>query len=78
MSGARQSLSELGAELRAKWGPLLASPEGGKLIERLEELFFEGDLLGATPEETAFNLGAREVVRRLRDARALQRKLNGG
>jgi hypothetical protein len=49
---------------------VLATPAGGALLKYLEEVFVMGDLLGDDAEETAFNLGSREVVmelRRLRD-----------
>jgi hypothetical protein len=61
-------------EKQAALGAALVSPPGRKLLTALEAEFFEGDLLGETPEETAFCLGAREVVMALRRlARAAQR-----
>jgi hypothetical protein len=61
-------------EAHAGLGRLLASPDGGELVSYLEARFFNGDLMGDTPEETAFNLGAREVVRVMRDIRDLMRR----
>ena len=59
---------------QATLGSVLASAPGLKLLETLEADFVEGDLFGESPEETAFNLGAREVVLYLRRlARAAQR-----
>lgn len=45
---------------------VLVTPAGEALLKHLEESFVFGDLLGDTPEETDFNLGAREVVMELR------------
>ena len=59
---------------QAALGSVLMSSPGRKLLEVLEAEFVEGDLFGETPEETAFNLGSREVVLTLRRlARAAQR-----
>ena len=59
---------------QAALGTVLVSSPGRKLLEALEADFIEGDLFGTTPEETAFNLGCREVVLYLRRlARAAQR-----
>ncbi len=59
---------------QAALGAVLASQAGAKLLETLEADFIDGDLFGETPEETAFNLGAREVVLYMRRlARAAQR-----
>lgn len=69
----RKQMDELQAEL-AKHGRVFASDAGKELLAYLEAKFFEGDLLGDTPEETAFNLGAREVVRRMRNLAALVTK----
>ena len=66
----QQRMDELAAELGEKHGRVLASPAGKELLAYLERKFFDGDLLGSTPEETAFNLGAREVVRRMRTVAA--------
>jgi hypothetical protein len=64
--------------VRAKWelyldksnlemkrvGKMLQLNEDGKLLLNiLTELFYDGDLLGDTPERTHFNLGRREAVR---------------
>lgn len=63
-------------QLRAKLGQkaaavsrLLATEDGRLLLEALEAQFFNGRLLGSTPEQTAFNVGAREVVVYLRQLR---------
>lgn len=45
---------------------VFATPEGETVLADLEAAFVYGDLLGDTPEKTAFNLGAREVVLYLR------------
>lgn len=45
---------------------MFATPEGEAVLADLEAAFVYGDLLGDTPEKTAFNLGAREVVLYLR------------
>lgn len=45
---------------------VLTSPDGAVLMKALEDEFFNGPLLGETPERTAFNVGAREVVTYLR------------
>jgi hypothetical protein len=70
----RKQLEEAQEQLFKRYGPLLATPEGGLLLEDLEKRFDGDDLLGDTPEETAFNLGARSVVRRMRYVRALVTK----
>lgn len=67
-------IDDLRAELGLKYGRLFTTPEGKELLAYLSRQFFEGELLGATPEETAFNLGAREVVRAMRDLAALLAK----
>jgi hypothetical protein len=67
----QKQLEELQAKLLERFGPLLATPEGEQLVAFLSREFFDGELLGDTPEETAFNLGAREVVRRMRRVRDL-------
>jgi hypothetical protein len=70
----RKQLEELQEQLVQKYSGLLATPEGQKLLEDLEKRFDGDDLLGDTPEETAFNLGARAVVRRIRLVRDLVTK----
>jgi hypothetical protein len=70
----QQQLEELQEQLVLKYGSLLASPEGQLLLEDLEKRFDGDDLFGDTPEETAFNLGARAVVRRMRLVRELVTK----
>ncbi len=66
---SKSRVEALRDELVDKYGRLLLSPDAKELIDFLERRFFDGELLGETPEETAFNLGAREVVRVLRDLR---------
>jgi hypothetical protein len=39
-----------------------STPSGQKVLAALDARFVQGDLLGATSEETAFRLGCREVV----------------
>ncbi len=60
---AREHQAQLEATCR-----LLKSPEGGLFVELLEWKF-DRALLGKTPEQTAANVGAREVVRYLRGLR---------
>jgi hypothetical protein len=67
----RQRFEALQAQLADRYGRILVTPDGKALLAFLEERFFNGELLGDTPEETAFNLGAREVVRRMRTAHDL-------
>lgn len=67
LAKARQELLERNSgAVRA-----LLSEDGRELLSYLEEKFFNGDLLGDSAEETAFNLGAREVVVQLKLLRAL-------
>jgi len=40
----------------------------------LESEFYEGNMMGETPEATAFNLGRRDVVVYLRELREYSRK----
>jgi hypothetical protein len=47
----------------------LRTAEGTELLRALEAEFYDCDLMGATPEETAFKLGARQVVVFMREAR---------
>lgn len=47
-------------------GRLFATDDGEVVLSELENAFVFGDLLGESPERTAFNLGAREVVLHLR------------
>jgi hypothetical protein len=66
------TMDELQAELARKHGRVLSSPEGKELVAYLERAFYDAPLVGKSPELTYFNLGAREVVRRMRRiARAL-------
>ncbi len=53
---------------------LLATPSFAHLMGRLNALFVDGQLMGKTPEETAFNLGQREVVIYLRRLAALKER----
>ena len=48
---------------------LLRNPLAAPMMEILEEEFYHCRLQGKTPEETAYNCGAREVVRILREIR---------
>lgn len=45
---------------------LFTTDDGEVVLSELEAQFVFGDLLGESPERTAFNLGAREVVLHLR------------
>jgi hypothetical protein len=67
----RAQMEGLQAEMAQKYARIFAMPEGKELLAYLTAKFFDGELLGDTPEETAFNLGAREVVRRMRTLAAL-------
>jgi hypothetical protein len=73
----QKQLDELRTEVAQKHVTVLATPGGKQLLAMLETRFFNGELLGDTPEETAFNLGAREVVRVLRNLGALITKQEG-
>lgn len=53
---------------------VLTSADGEVLMKALEEEFFNGPLIGDTPEKTAFNVGAREVVTYLRALIAFHNK----
>ena len=72
-SNSRSKLEVLRDQVRArqaKLGGYFQNTEDGRaLMTALEENFFNGDLMAATPEQTAFNLGAREVVRFIRQLR---------
>jgi hypothetical protein len=70
----QKQMEDLRAEMAQKHARIFASSEGRQLLALLERRFFSGDLMGRTPEETAFNLGAREVVRTMRDLAALVTK----
>lgn len=51
-------------------GVALASNADAKLLlEILQDLYYKGNLVGSTPEETYFNLGRRDVVDFLIDVR---------
>lgn len=72
-----ERLNALRAKLRAKAAPvarLLESPDGAEMMRVLEDEFFNGPMLGDTPEKTAFNVGAREVVLYLRLLRDFNKK----
>ena len=47
----------------------LDSPDGKEVLSLLEEEFFLGTMMGSTPEQTAFNLGRRDVVVYIRNLR---------
>ena len=47
----------------------MRTAEGVELLRALEAEFYDCDLMGKTPEETAFKLGARQVVVFMREAR---------
>jgi hypothetical protein len=53
----------------ARFGKLFLSVEGAELLEMLSQNFYDSDLVAETAEKTAFNLGAREVVRYLIELR---------
>lgn len=63
---------EVWAEVARKHGRVLSSPEGKELLAYLSRAFYDAPIVGKTDAETYFNLGEREVVRRMRKiARAL-------
>lgn len=49
------------AELK-RVGRVLTHGDGARLLEILKEMYYEGNLTGATPELTYQNLGRRDVV----------------
>lgn len=59
---ARQALAEEKADAIRR---CLSTPDG-QVLQKVLNSFVEGDLLGATHDETLFNLGAREVAMYLR------------
>ena len=48
----------------------MRTAEGAELLRALEAEFYDCDLMGKTPEDTAFKLGARQVVVFMREALA--------
>lgn len=62
------------ARKRAQVVAVLETPGGKEMLEALEEMFYHADLFGQTPEETAYNLGRRDVVVYLRQLRNLGKK----
>jgi hypothetical protein len=70
--GHVRSDAEIRAETRKQemrnLSVLLKSHQDGRLlVETLRDLFYDGDMLGDTPEKTYFNLGQRNVVAFLLD-----------
>ena len=63
------TLDEFKKQLEKKRGAAqraFATEDGSAILAALEARFVLGDLAGPTPEQTYFNLGAREVVVYLR------------
>ena len=48
---------------------MMLTEDGAELLRALEAEFYDCDLMCKTPEETAFKLGARQVVVFMRHAR---------
>ena len=48
---------------------LFSGADGREVLDALQREFFDGKLIGSTVEQTYANLGAREVVRYLRELR---------
>lgn len=48
---------------------LQSNADAKLLLEILQDLYYRGNLVGSTPEETYFNLGRRDVVDFLIDVR---------
>ena len=74
MTDAKSNLEALRAELAEKHVRVLSTPEGRELLALLERRFFNGPIWDPDPSARDFNLGAREVVRVLRDFCALIEK----
>lgn len=72
---AQQQLSQMPHAQAA--GAFLSTAPGQEFLSHLEAEFLFGDLAGDTPEQTAFNLGAREVVLYLRRLRILKERTEG-
>ena len=49
-------------EMRRVGRMLLSSEDGRLLLDTLEEMYYKGTMVGATPEDTYFKLGQRDVV----------------
>ena len=45
-----------------KFSEFLNNPVGKQIVEFLEEEYYEGEMRGADPYQTYFNLGCREVI----------------
>lgn len=56
-------------ENESKVGLLLASPDGQRLMDILEDLYYDGDLVGTDTWDSYRKLGRRDVVCYLRDLR---------
>jgi hypothetical protein len=54
---------------KRRFGQLFLSEDGKELLGYLVAEWYDGDLLAETPEKTAKNLGAREVVKFLMSLR---------
>jgi hypothetical protein len=73
----RNSLEEARARVLAKSKAIsrfLGSPDGKEVLSLLEEEFFLGSMMGSSPEQTAFNLGRRDVVVYIRNLRDFAQK----
>ena len=58
---AKTIRERLGTKASAVSG-LLRSETGAEFLRVLTEQFYDGELMGSTPEATAYNLGRRDVV----------------
>jgi hypothetical protein len=66
------TLEEVRARVQQRDEALIAAlrtPEGVALLRVLEAEFYDCSLMAATPEQTAYNLGRRDVVAFLRNVR---------
>lgn len=68
-NAATQKMMDELADDAKEVGIVLTSPGGKKLMDKLMDSFYDGDIIGPTPEITAFHLGAREVVRYMKSLR---------
>jgi hypothetical protein len=70
LEAIRQKIRSKGASVSR----FLDSPDGSVVMAALEAEFFDGPMMAATPEATAFNLGRRDVVVYLKQLRDYSRK----
>lgn len=66
---AEMKLAKSSLEMRRLGMLLLANEDGKLLLSVLEDLYYDGTIVGADPHMTYFNCGQREVVIFLRGLR---------